>query len=88
MIYYINKPLRWHSLKLLEVYNELYKRGNIITLKKEMSLKCPLKQRKIDEYISPIIIKKNEWDKKLQSNKDMKIININWNLDGVEEVLL
>lgn len=134
VIYYFNKPLKPHNLKLLEVYSELYKRCNVITFEKEMSLKCPLKQRKIDGFIEleieddkyittipliieidythnthidkikdiynsnyfqgiygfmprVIIIKKNEWDKKLQSNKDMEIINIDWNLNCIKEVL-
>lgn len=134
VIYYFNKPLKPHAIKLLEVYSELYKRGNVITFKKEMSLKCPLKQRKIDgfieveiedkQYITTIpliieidfthnthinkikdiynsnyfqeqygfmprvvIVKGNEWDKKLISNNDIEIVNIDWNLENIEEVL-
>ncbi|GAA0768750.1 hypothetical protein GCM10008908_09460 [Clostridium subterminale] len=133
VIYYLNRPLKPHNLKLLEVYSRLCTIGNVITFEKEKMVLCPNKKRKIDgfmeieiddgEYIntypviieidythnthidkikdvynsnyfqnqygflpSILIVKKNEWDKKLNGYEDITIINLNWNLDNIEEV--
>lgn len=133
VIYYLNRPIKPHNLKLLEVYSKFSTMGNVITFEKEKMVICPNKKRKIDafmeievddgEYINSypliveidythnthidkikdiynsnyfqsqygflptiIIVKRNEWDKKLNSYDDITIINLNWNLDNIEEV--
>lgn len=132
VIYYLNKSLKPHDLKLLEVYSKLSSIGNVVTFEKEKVILCPNK-RKIDgfmeieveegEYINTypliveidythnthlnkikdiynsnyfqdmygflpiiLIVKRNQWDKKLNGYADIAIINLDWSLDNIEEV--
>ena len=50
-IYYINKPLKPHALKLLDVYAELSTMGKVIKFKKEYKVECKNKTRKLDAFI-------------------------------------